>query len=478
MSTTNSPHIDRDELKARARGHWPSIIASICGIDISILDGRHHPCPKCGGTDRFRMVDQEAGSLFCNQCFDHDNGDGIAAIQWLQGVDFVSALKAIAEYLRITPSTANGKPHVPAVKAYRQFASPQLAVESLMKSLGVPLVKWWKYTNERGVLVAIQTRFNLADGSKEFRPISHHPKGGVAIKAPDGLRPLYRLPELLDSTTVYVCEGEKASDAAVSIGLTATTSMNGAKSPKKTNWKPVKGKAVVILPDNDDPGRKYSETVATLCREAGAASVKILELPGLPDGGDIVEWIEARGDAAEPETMRKELESLVAAEVSTSEKPVDWMSPHTIQGRTDLANGKRFANLMSDSARFCHPWGKWLVWDGTRWKIDDSGAVLQLAKQVPESIWKEAMATPGLSEDAVRFAAVSASQRSLNAAITLAASEPGMSILPHQLDSDPWVLNCINGTIDLRTGKLRPHRREDYISKLCPTEFGTDRQLC
>ncbi len=58
--------------------------------------------------------------------------------------------------------------------------------------------------------------------------------------------------------------------------------------------------------------------------------------------------------------------------------------------------------------------------------------------------------------------------------IALARSEPGIPILPAQLDTDPWLLNVSNGTLDLRTGELRPHRREDLITKLAPVEYHAD----
>jgi putative DNA primase/helicase len=59
----------------------------------------------------------------------------------------------------------------------------------------------------------------------------------------------------------------------------------------------------------------------------------------------------------------------------------------------------------------------------------------------------------------------------INAMLELATSEPGIPVLPDQLDADPWLLNCPNGTLDLHTGELRPHRREDLITKLCPTPY-------
>jgi putative DNA primase/helicase len=60
--------------------------------------------------------------------------------------------------------------------------------------------------------------------------------------------------------------------------------------------------------------------------------------------------------------------------------------------------------------------------------------------------------------------------------IELMKSESGMSLRPDQLDSDPWLLNCVNGTVDLRTGELRPHSQRDLITKLAPVEYDPDAQ--
>jgi putative DNA primase/helicase len=61
--------------------------------------------------------------------------------------------------------------------------------------------------------------------------------------------------------------------------------------------------------------------------------------------------------------------------------------------------------------------------------------------------------------------------RRINAMLDMARSEPGIPILPDQMDRDPWLFNCANGTLELKTGRLREHRREDYITKLCPVEY-------
>jgi hypothetical protein len=127
-------------------------------------------------------------------------------------------------------------------------------------------------------------------------------------------RPLYRLPDLASAKTVYVCEGEKAAEAAWSIGLVATTSAGGAKAARKTAWSPLAGKDVVIFPDNDQAGRSYGDAVAAILERLKPPSVvKVVNLPDVPEGGDVVDWIDAHGDAAEPDELRRQIEALVDA---------------------------------------------------------------------------------------------------------------------------------------------------------------------
>lgn len=92
---------DIAQVKQAATGRWPEIFAAVDSVSTDIFDGHHHPCPKCGGDDRFRFIDQDAGACLCNQCFSTKNGDGLAVVQWLTGQDFVTSLKAVAEHLGI-----------------------------------------------------------------------------------------------------------------------------------------------------------------------------------------------------------------------------------------------------------------------------------------------------------------------------------------------------------------------------------------
>ncbi len=140
---------------------------------------------------------------------------------------------------------------------------------------------------------------------------------------------------------------------------------------------------------------------------------------------------------------------------------------------TDTGNAERLADRHGADLRYCYPWGKWLVYDGTRWRIDDQGAVVRLAKDAARSIFEEAKEAPD-DETAKRlgkWASSSLSESKLRAMLSLAQSEPGVPILPEEMDASKDLLNVRNGTIDLRTGELREHRREDQLTKIAPVEY-------
>ena len=147
-----------------------------------------------------------------------------------------------------------------------------------------------------------------------------------------------------------------------------------------------------------------------------------------------------------------------------------WTDIGADQGRTELANARRFVAAFGDVFRFCHPWQKSLVWDGTRWKLDDDGAVQRMAATVADAVWHEVACNH--TKDNIDFAEKTSKASGINAMLKLAASMRPIRV--DELDANHWLLNCQNGTVDLRTGELRPHRREDNLTKLCPTNFNSD----
>ncbi len=210
------------------------------------------------------------------------------------------------------PTPHKGTTPRPSDSQRPTFASADEALQSLDRTLGARSGVW-PYHDRAGEPCGIVARWETPNG-KTYRPLSREASGGWRIGAMPTPRPLYRLPDLLacaPGARVFLCEGERATDAARSLGFIATTSAGGAKAAGASDWSALKGLNVVILPDADGPGERYAEEVARLAHAAGAKSVRIVRLPGLPagEGGDVADYIDAR-DSMESETIAAQIESL------------------------------------------------------------------------------------------------------------------------------------------------------------------------
>lgn len=178
----------------------------------------------------------------------------------------------------------------------------------------------WVYTDSEGVPAFAQLRFDETERDKKtgkpkktFRLI-RRVEAGWEWGRPVGPLPLYRMPELLarPTETVFVLEGEKSADAGAEIGLLTTSSACGAGQAGLSDWSPLAGRHVVILPDNDRPGTTHANDVAGRLVALGC-EVRVVELPGLPTKGDIVDWLSPDGPAGsvDAEGARSRIQDLV-----------------------------------------------------------------------------------------------------------------------------------------------------------------------
>ena len=133
---------------------------------------------------------------------------------------------------------------------------------------------------------------------------------------------------------------------------------------------------------------------------------------------------------------------------------------------SDEALGLRFAERHLGDLRFVAAWNKWLIWDGARWRIDDT----ILAFDYSRAICREAAAECNKP----KLAATIASAKTVAAVERLARADRRIAATVDQWDADPWALNTPSGVIDLRTGKMRPHRAEDYITQITAVAPGAD----
>jgi hypothetical protein len=247
-----------------------------------------------------------------------------------------------------TPRSPTKSKASPTPKGGRKaFATSTAAVADLNKQYGTPTAVW-TYHDAQSQPVGVINRWDI-DGQKRIRPVAKIGTEWIQCGMPTP-RPLYRLPELLNSTgLVCIVEGEKTAEALASLGFTVTTSAHGANSANGTDWSYLAGREVVILPDRDDAGAKYASSVLDLLSAlTPKPMIKIVELPDLPSHGDAVDFIqERRAGGSDDATIIKELQMLFA-ETATREGHVDDRKEITITTEEHLVNAAAVSCLADD----------------------------------------------------------------------------------------------------------------------------------
>lgn len=299
-------------------------------------------------------------------------------------------------------------------------------------------------------------------------------KGGWINALGDVRRIPYNLPEVLSAinrnNTIFWTEGEKDADnIGKKLGLIATTTPMGAGSWKDEYAEYFLNADVVIVPDNDTPGERYAEMVAKALKQKNA-KVRILKLPSLKEKGDISDWI-SQG------RTKKDLLDLINDLPEYEIPNIVFRKKENIQNTTfalsDLGNAERLVAQYFDTIRYCCEAKTWLIWNGIRWEWDYSGEIERLSKKVIRTIYDDASESDNndIRIKIAKWALESESKTRIKAMIELAKTEEGISISRSNLDKNDWLLNCLNGTIELKTGELREHRREDYITLIAPVNY-------
>jgi putative DNA primase/helicase len=238
---------------------------------------------------------------------------------------------------------------------------------------------------------------------------------------------------------------------------------------------PLERKRVFILPDNDKLGRKHAQDIAASLH--GKADISIIELPGLPKKGDIVDFFEKQG----PENAAKLLIDLcVAAKQWTPSTETTAPAGEPLRTNdslgaeidipdyhfTDLGNAERLIRNHKGTILFCYPYNQWLRWDRRTWPVDISGDIERKAKETIKKIYREASAAADEDQRTAiaKHAMRSESGSKIKSMLELARMD--VPVLPKDLDADPWLFNIQNGTVDLKTGQLQPHNSGDLITKI------------
>lgn len=222
-------------------------------------------------------------------------GDVVGYLMRTLKTDFKGALRHLGEHVGVQPPVPGAAPD--AAYAYR---------------------------DETGSVLFEVVRF----GGKRFRQRRPDGKGGWSWKLDGVRRVLYRLPDLMARPTepVFIVEGEKDADRLHAAGRLATTNPGGAGKWRDDYNAFLRGRDVIILPDNDAPGRDHAVQVErALHRVAG--SVRTVELPGLPEKGDISDWLDAGHNLDELDAL------VVTAAARTPDQPLPGFPQIDVTGR-------------------------------------------------------------------------------------------------------------------------------------------------
>jgi len=406
-------------------------------------------CPFHDDTNPSLYVNLDKGVYHCKSC--GAKGDVFRFYQDIEGVNFSIALEELAVYTGVTDASKS------------------------------KVVGTFNYTDENGNILYRKKRIEPGYDGKPKGFFFEHPGGKEKTR---GCEPvLYRLHEIIQAKEVYIVEGEAKADLLHEWGLTATCLDSGANSPWRAEYSEAfKGKEkVVILPDNDKPGLGYALKIASALY-GNVDVLNVVELPGLSEKGDIINWAAMPGNDRggllsivagvavwTPARMPKVVPAEIEEMTTTGEHDKSDKKPK-FHNTTDLGNAERLVAQHGDKIRYSFAWTKWLVWDGKRWRIDDNGKILRLAKSTVKNIYKEAYKSNNPDQFA-KWASKSQGRDKIIAMIKLAESEEGMPISPGELDTDHYLLNCQNGTLDLRTGTLQPHDPANFITKIIPVKY-------
>jgi putative DNA primase/helicase len=394
-------------------------------------------------------------------CFGCDaKGDVFDFYKKRRGLDFKAALAELAIRAGVE---LGGKGDTSGYQSLsiKEFALAKKLPLEFLKAQGVQEYRFpdgavatdFHYLDEKGGLKAVRHRF-ANKGDKKFR----WRKGDKVF-----LYGLWKLEKIRAAGWCLLVEGETDPLTCWKHGLPALG------LPGKKTWKRCRA------------GVDLTGVQVFLWQEPDALDLPAevaMDLPGLK----VIPAPAEFKDLSEAHCQGRDIPALVEA-LKKKAKGAPPPPAAEAKGLTldDLGNARRLVAQHGADLRYCYLSKKWHVWDGQRWRVDNTAEVERRAKQVIGALYQEAAdcADYNRREALVKFALKTGDSKRIIAMVRQAQSEPGIPVLPGELDANPWLFNCANGTIDLRTGELRPHAREDLLSRMAPVaydpEAGCDR---
>jgi putative DNA primase/helicase len=315
---------------------------------------------------------------------------------------------------------------------------------------------------------------------KDGKPVKYETCSGKGVLL--DISPIVRSAIKDPSKPLWITEGSKKVDAAISKGLTCigvlgvynwrgTNADGGATALPDWEEIAIKNRTVYLAFDSDAWTNlhvaKALDRLGDFLKRRGA-HVLFVKVPtpdgrkvGLDDyfasGGSVASLLECVTDAAP---------RIKADAASTEREPLDM---------SELGMARRFVKRHHDKVHYVASWGGWVYWTGCQWakgKTSDGPAV-ELVIEAIESLHSEYedMTRSEKDEFEKKFRAYK-DHRKIASVVSLAKSLPGVAVSPDAFDADTWILNTPTGVVDLRTGILMPHDPSRLVTKI--TRIGYD----
>jgi putative DNA primase/helicase len=382
------------------------------------------------------LVDVEKGTWYD---FEQQQGGGVLDLirvkKGLEGADAIDYLRELGCVVpEREPKKAKGKPQ------------------------GKPTdVDFFDYRDEQGELryQVVRRQWRLPDGSydrdehgkirKTFRQRRPDGQGGWFDKSGcmAGVEPLpYRLPGILEAIsfghTILIGEGEKVANFLWTWQLPGTCNHGGAGKWKPELGRWFEGAHIVILPDNDAAGRGHLHSVANQLHRI-AATIRYLELPDLPEKGDVIDWAANGGTR---EQLDQLLEQAKIWEPPDPNVPPTWSDEHI---------ALEFAERHKDELRYTAKWGRWYAFNGLRWREDATLATLDWVRRLCRQFAIAALAAMVKPKEAQAIA----SKVKVAAVEALSKSDRRLAASVEQWDAEPFMFNTPKGIVDTKKSRLR-----------------------
>lgn len=509
-------------------------------VDLAALVGHYTPIKKRGGEFVARCVahsPDDNPSMFVIprkgfvHCFTCDfSADAVGFLQHVEGIDFKEACRRLGAN-NWEPKFAPAEKRAPRPDRITSKPPPDAPTPTMKtRELGEPS-RIWPYRDADGGIIGYVARYETPEG-KQIRCWSWGARAGAepgwGCGHFTGRRPLYGLDLLAarPESPALVVEGEKAADAARVLlpSYVVVTWPAGSNSWDKAEWEPLRGRRMLLWPDNDAPGLKCMAGLAALLRDGIACpEIKIIDPNRMPDGFDaadwsgtgeeLIAWAKPRARIFHPAPAQQDpapqaIDSPPSVDASAplaepagagpSEEPPPFEFPPgttaeppraarkrsrprlaTVDGNTALALDEdeaqlpvsmsedaladHFADAHAEKWRYVAQWGRWFKWCGDVWQEDMTEEVYDLARQLcrAATYWQEAA---GLTPDQKKKISRRATAGSVR---DNARADRRIAAVVDQWDTDPLLLGVPGGVVDLRTGQMLDGSPEQYITKKC-----------